>query len=207
MALVLNNLKIKSPQTVAVRAGIDTEPKGRSTGCKRMHFERVARSRQSGCMWLGCWARERKSKPFGDLWGGQAETQTWSSDSFLFLFLLALVTTTAPLRAPTNSVSQYPEEMPHTELEAAVSLLLLKAPVIHCFFLFLCIKLCRDTSTQFLIILFCSNIPYCSGSFNCLLGHYHLKVNHDYAIQNFQVFLSFRLTTSYNELINPPGSH
>lgn len=90
---------------------------------------------------------------------------------------------------------------------AAVSLLLLKASVIHSFLQLFCFKLCRDTSAQFFLILSCSNIPSCSGAFNCLWGHHYLKVNHDYAVQNFQVFLSYWLTTSYNRLINPPGSH
>lgn len=53
----------------------------------------------------------------------------------------------------------------------------------------------------------CSNIPSCSGTFKCLLGQRYLKVNHDYVVQNFRVFLSCWLTTSHNRLINPPGSH
>lgn len=90
---------------------------------------------------------------------------------------------------------------------AALSLLLLKVPAIHSFLYFFSFTLCRDTSAQFLLIPFCSNIPSCSGTFKCLLGQRYLKVNHDYVVQNFRVFLSCWLTTSHNRLINPPGSH
>lgn len=58
---------------------------------------------------------------------------------------------------------------------------------LHFFFF----TLCSDISAQFLLIPFCSNHPPCSGTFNCLLGHRYLKVNHGYVVQNFLLFLSY----------------
>lgn len=107
---------------------------------------------------------------------------------------------------PTNSVGQDQGDITYCTGNAAVSSAT-KASAIHSFLHFCCFTLCRDISAQFSLICFCSNIPPCSGTFKCLLGHHCLKVNHDYVVQNFRVLLSYSLPTSYNRLINPPGSH